>query len=710
AHFTYGDTTLEDGSPAVEIRHVPQTGWELANVDVAANGGGATLSTAVTQSAGAYDVYFAFSKDEPVTEDSVVAAGEVVAGSGEAYSKILSGLEENCTYHYGFAVVADGAVQAFRSGTFFTSDYSYIYASGAWQGATPASGNGEGESMLFADSYNWAGELHVDGKVARGATLTATTFLQAADADAQAMSVVDAQVASMRNSDNTAVMDQVPYGLYAFGGNNKFFDFVHTAVAANTVYPACSYTCYMKDDQVDGIESALLASGKITVGGAIPSIDMFEIVDTGVLRSVEDTVYKAVKITLFDTIPTSASGTWTLRENAYAKLAGDTMIRGLSIGAGATLDLAGHTLTLPEGTLANNGTIKENGGSIEYVAADAGATLAADDFEAANNWSAGVRIAAEVAQPATGWPIASATHENVLEVAGEAERTIANAEAGADAEVDMLVKVVRAGAEEAPADEVKDGDEQPQIALTFDAAGHAQIYCHDETRGGAFATVGGTAYADGEWVRVTMVFDYVNRSCQVMINGKPLASAAGYATQALETPFGAWYKLANQHKDKISSLVVKGSSQIDDVVVKNQAIDAYNPYKDASGRSVIYSASAGVDIPVTYLVENDISEDQLELRSETSGLTAAQAYVAGIDWNGTEKFIIKSGEFNGGKFRLTFPGTWDAATYTVSISTIPGDVGEAAETTKISGGRGERENVVDVTLPDAPTVYFKVSR
>ncbi|MBR1837187.1 MAG: InlB B-repeat-containing protein, partial [Kiritimatiellae bacterium] len=244
-----------------------------------------------------------------------------------------------------------------------------------------------------------------------------------------------------------------------------------------------------------------------------------------------------------------------------------------------------------------------------YAADSTKSLLAADSFE---RTSAGAEVAAAV----PGWsgdgtiaetsysvsverPLPLETHELGLFVDGDVERDCTGL--GADGKkVDLMMSVQRERADSGLPD-VSGG----QVALYFDVAGrpvlvHASADGASELR----TPVSSATYADGDWVRVTLSFDYDTDPsaawCRVQIDGQDCPTAAGVASPAGRTAPGPWYRaFAAAVPGKIGTVAFNGTGKVDDFALYSAIEALYTVSFDSAGGSAVapVTSPAGAAVP-----------------------------------------------------------------------------------------------------------------
>ena len=303
----------------------------------------------------------------------------------------------------------------------------------------------------------------------------------------------------------------------------------------------------------------------------------------------------------------------------------------------------------------------------------------------------------------TSQPLPAAAHANVLEIAGTVAYTNVTAfdnSANKASQVDFMFKVE-------PTDEALEapggGDIQVALAVGVTNANGTtapiQLYCKTASNADAGWTTIAESAAIGSWMRATLVMDYSDSTCKVSLDSDPVNGGAKY------------YFAGTKAQDYVKSITMVGSTQIDDLVVKNESIASYDPYKDSSGQDLTVTAGS---TPVTVKYLNDYGVTQAQATSneplDASGMTVEQKYVAGLDPKSGTKFELKTmtpGAENTAV--VTFPGN-NASGYTVKV-TVDGDVASTVTTSTATGATvegGEALRSATVTLPADKLAYITV--
>ena len=117
-----------------------------------------------------------------------------------------------------------------------------------------------------------------------------------------------------------------------------------------------------------------------------------------------------------------------------------------------------------------------------------------------------------------------------------------------------------------------------QVSFGVDEDGYICVYHPDATGAGIWSKLSfgsKRSFANGEWVRLTCIFDYCSNSdglgfVQVRVNGNCGVSLDGVRSPADEKANGSWFRLFDKSEAserKIAQLGVYGETQVDDVVV-----------------------------------------------------------------------------------------------------------------------------------------------
>ncbi len=307
----------------------------ISAVNATSTANAATLTATISAIDAEASVYVAFDTGA-VTEANIVAKGEVVAVSEGVATKVASLPASGSVYHYAFAIVKDGAVVAFKAGTFFASDFDYVYMNGAWQGGEPATLNTTA-SVLILDAFgNAIDDLAVANTVVSNAAITSTGTLVGNGT----MQVYSSQIRNAKVGDAGAIC-----GTW---GGSTYMNFVSLS-GGGTIYPACAYTFNAANEWKDNAYGLLFNAERIHLAGA--KVDQaayeahFTLEETGTTGN-ETTPY-TLKLTYWEPFPATTSSTdWTVLPGARIRLDSNASAGELSIpdSADVKIDLGGRTL------------------------------------------------------------------------------------------------------------------------------------------------------------------------------------------------------------------------------------------------------------------------------------------------------------------------------------------------------------------------------
>lgn len=344
--FKVEATTVTDPSgtvhPASRVSLMGETSWRLGQISATdITHSGAILSVAVAEVAEGveYSVYFAYGQDI-ITEDNIIESGEVLTQTGEAYSKTLTDLVQDAVYHYGFAIVVDGKVEAFKSDSFLASDYKYVYNNGWVNGNAPSSLN-ISDAVLVASDYTTPAEVLATNKTVTNCVLTAAAIFESG------LEAVNARVVATRKN----AIEQVPYD---FLGASPSLNFTTMSVAGS-VYRAPSYVCRCTDEMLDGYYDSIIAGRRIVFGGETITAEFYGSNFSLQTIGTEEGSYnnEAVKINVvelayWEPLPAGSADTWTFHPGARVKLAKNTHIGAVALNESddVKIDLNGFNLTV----------------------------------------------------------------------------------------------------------------------------------------------------------------------------------------------------------------------------------------------------------------------------------------------------------------------------------------------------------------------------
>ena len=290
-----------------------------------------------------------------------------------------------------------------------------------------------------------------------------------------------------------------------------------------------------------------------------------------------------------------------------------------------------------------------------------------------------------------GLPLPTDNHTKVLVIEGDS--SYAPSGFSGSPLVDMMVQA-------ALPDDGLETPEGAHIAVAVDTNGIFNVYCKNRSDVAGWYPLSSTAYAEGAWVRVSLLFDYAKGRCQVRLDGQPMMTANGYldATTTDTTKNGAWYKLASTGTDAspaVSNLKVVGCTAIDDVVIATNATDY-----------AIASSAKANGVSCAWLDQYGLAWDTTA--SYDSGMTVAQKYNACLSPFDDQTFEVKSVTVDTAKNKTVvgIPATVDTVGRKVVLqSSSDSTFATGTTTTDVAAG----QETVEVALPAAGAVqYFRL--
>ena len=257
----------------------------------------------------------------------------------------------------------------------------------------------------------------------------------------------------------------------------------------------------------------------------------------------------------------------------------------------------------------------------------------------------------------TGYPL-SGDHTKVLLIEGDATCTPTGGTFQGTPMVDMMVQAAL------PDEELETPEEGAHIAIAVDTNGIFNVYCNNKSNVAGWYPLSSTAYTDGTWARVSLLFDYDAGRCQVRLDGQPMMTTNGFlkatSTEASSADNkGAWYNLASgtTAETVVSNLKVIGCTAVDDVIIAENKTS----YEYATANA---TNSAGVSC--AWLDANGLgwdttqSYDSSKKADGTTPMTVADKYkycFDPFDGKGEADFAVKSITTTAEKVTLTLPDT-----------------------------------------------------
>ena len=328
----------------------------ISAVDATSTAVSATLTATIHAIDADASVYVACDTDA-VTEANIIAKGEVVAVSGGVATKVVSLPVSSSLYHYAFAIVKDGAVAAFKAGSFFASDFDYVYMNGAWLGNEPATLDTDA-SVLILDAFNNAiNDIAVANTVVSNAAITSTGTIKGNGT----MQVYSSQITNNKLGDAGAVC-----GTW---GGSTYMNFVSLS-GGGVIYPACAFTFNAAEEWKADAFNLLFDAERIHLDGAKVGQAAYESNFTLVQNREtgnETTPYN-LTLTYWEPFPAGASGDWTVKGGARVKLDRNVSVGELTIeSSDVRIDLNGKKLAVSALTV----------GGVSYKGTQTSATLPA---------------------------------------------------------------------------------------------------------------------------------------------------------------------------------------------------------------------------------------------------------------------------------------------------------------------------------------------
>ena len=329
---TYFDVDV--AGTAVTVSYNPAVADNrIASVEATdVTGTSATLSATIPAIEDGASVVVACGTDE-ITEQNIVAKGSAVVPAAGTATAAVSGLAAYSLHHFAFAIVKDGAVLAFRSGTFLASDFKYVYMNGVWIGAIPPNLNTT-DSVLILSPYNNAlGDVAVANTVVSNATLSSGTL-----AGNGTMKVVSSAIVNIKQNDLGAVC-----GMW---GGSTYMD-LSSSSGDGTIRRACSYTFNATAEWLADAYALLFGAERILLDGAKVDETTYQARFTLVTNAVAetgDTPYN-VTLTYWEPFPERTTRDWTIQAGARVKIDRNFSLDDVTVeSSDVSIDLNGFEL------------------------------------------------------------------------------------------------------------------------------------------------------------------------------------------------------------------------------------------------------------------------------------------------------------------------------------------------------------------------------
>lgn len=293
-----------------------------------------------------------------------------------------------------------------------------------------------------------------------------------------------------------------------------------------------------------------------------------------------------------------------------------------------------------------------------------------------------------------GLPLSTDNHTKVLVIEGDS--SYAPSGFSGSPLVDMMVQAAL------PDDALETPEGEAHIAVAVDTNGIFNVYCKNKSNEAGWYPLSNTVYADGAWVRVSLLFDYDADRCQVRLDGQPMMTVNGHldATTTDAAENGAWYTLASTGSS-VSNLKVVGCTAIDDVVIA----------ANASSYAVAANATNDVGVSCAWLDKYGLAWDATTANKsyDSSGMTVAQKYNACLSPFDDQKFEVKSVTVDtaNNKTVVGIPATVDTVGRKVVLQSSSDSTFPTTGTTTTDVAAGQE--TVEVALPTAGNVqYFRL--
>ena len=316
----------------------------IASVEASAvSSASATLTATITAIEAGASLYVACDTNA-ITELNVVAKGSTVVPSGGTASTTVSTLAPFSLHHFAFAIVKDGAVVAFRDGTFFASEFKYVWWNGVWLGAIPGTLRTD-DSVLILSPYDYnAADISVRNTVVSNATLRCGTL-----AGQGTMKVVSSAITNPKENDTGAVC-----GTWGGTSGSPYMDF-SSSTGNGTIRRACSYTFNATEDWLDNAYARLFGDERIHLNGAKVGEAAYQSQFTLVTNAVAETGSTPYNVTLtyWEPFPERTVRDWTIEDGARVKLGRNISLGDVAVESNdVSIDLNGFALRAESMTVA----------------------------------------------------------------------------------------------------------------------------------------------------------------------------------------------------------------------------------------------------------------------------------------------------------------------------------------------------------------------
>ena len=326
-------------------------------------------------------------------------------------------------------------------------------------------------------------------------------------------------------------------------------------------------------------------------------------------------------------------------------------------GATAVFTVAGDgTLTWAVATSAAVSPIVANDSFEAYAAGTQG-----DDIP---GWSGeDAEVVLTNYTTSAGYPMAREAHTKVLKVEGDLTRTYPEVVTNVPQTLEFMLAVRRAPVDSEPV-EPQAAD---KIVIVCDSDGRLQVNCTKPDGSTGWVTLSSTQYANDDWVRVTLMFDYTSNGsgrafAQIKLDGTACTTGVASPTDPT-TAGGSWYELLQVGEKRcVTSFVATGACKLDDVILSIEEVQAEPAYID--GVPVAWLDALGLGRNPSQTFSSDGAYANLAAR----GYTLGDAFDAGIDLSKDEPFqltdirLVEVPGSEGKHIQLTFNGVRDDKT------------------------------------------------
>ena len=259
-----------------------------------------------------------------------------------------------------------------------------------------------------------------------------------------------------------------------------------------------------------------------------------------------------------------------------------------------------------------------------------------------------------------GYPMAREAHTKVLKVDGDLTRTYPEVVTNAPQTLEFMLAVRRA-----PADsELVAPQASDKIVIVCDSDGRLQVNCTKPDGSTGWVALSSTPYANDDWVRVTITFDYASNGsgrafAQIKLDGTACTTGVASPTDPT-TAGGSWYELLRVGEKRcVTSLVASGACKLDDVILSIGEGQAEPTYIDGVPVAWLDALGLGRNPSQTFSSDGDYPN------LAACGYTLGEAFDAGIDLTKDEPFqltdirLVEVPGSEGKHIQLTFNGVRD---------------------------------------------------